>query len=251
MPTIKAGSDATALNRIRHYIGVRACFFASMFFAIASIAAFVAGAPGIRLDCASTAWLALLTFPLAHLNLAHLAGNVFGMLLAGSAADHIVMSWKKFALVVLITGWMSPLPLICLFPSITFMGISGAIYGAFGSMVARVRKYDKASADLFLTLTVMILAFGCLSATSFQSKTSTLLASDAHFLGFAVGIVLGCVLRDKKHRYSKKTIVALRYLYILHCTFSRLNGQHASAPFHRFQKLLHYYARIERQERVC
>ncbi|MGQ9461392.1 MAG: rhomboid family intramembrane serine protease [Candidatus Bathyarchaeaceae archaeon] len=132
----------------------------------------------------------LLTSMFVHVNIIHLFGNMFFLLIFGFRAEEI-FSPEEFFFIYFISGLSGNL-LTLLMPLYTVSaGASGAIFGIFGACVIYMRKTFGQSimgALLFSFLLLMITA---------GERVNIL----AHFGGLAAGLIIGYVLAK-----SRKTV---------------------------------------------
>jgi membrane associated rhomboid family serine protease len=177
-------------------------------FAAAAILVFACGGSGISLNGLGSQWMSIVLYPFSHTGIEHLFVNVTATLLVGAIAAELGMSWKRFLLVFLAAGWLSAIPFVLLFPSVTFMGLSGGIYGAFGVELFGMRKYRIPTAQIFL---VFIIATG-LSAgieSAYASQLSTGLQLGVHLLALSMGLGMGkrVLIQSVPKQPSRVTLV--------------------------------------------
>ncbi|MEM2874823.1 MAG: rhomboid family intramembrane serine protease [Candidatus Hadarchaeales archaeon] len=158
--------------------------------AVAAILVFACGGSGICLNGLGEQWTGVFLYPFSHTGTDHLLTNLLALALVGAIAAELGMSWKRFLLVFLAVGWLSAIPFVLAFPSVTFMGLSGGIYGVFGIELLEMRKYRLPSAQILI---VFLLATG-LSAgieSAYASQLSTGLQLGVHLLALSLGAGMG------------------------------------------------------------
>lgn len=158
--------------------------------AAVAILVFVCGGSGASLNCLGDHWYGLLLYPFSHTGIDHLLTNLVALALVGAIAAELGMSWKRFILVFLAAGWLSAIPFLLAFPSVTFMGLSGGIYGVFGVELMGMRKYKLPSAQILIAF---LLATG-LSAgleSTYASQLGTGLQLGVHLFALSIGMGMG------------------------------------------------------------
>jgi len=158
--------------------------------AVVALLVFLCGGLGISLNSLSEQWTGILLYPFAHTGISHLLTNLISLMLVGAIAAELGMSWKRFLLVFLAAAWLSAIPFVLLFPSATFMGLSGGIYGAFGIELLGMRRYKLPTAQIFI---VFLLATGLSVGieSTYASQLSAGLQLGVHLLALSLGFGMG------------------------------------------------------------
>jgi len=132
----------------------------------------------------------LLTSMFVHVNIIHLFGNMFFLLIFGFRAEEF-FSPEEFFFIYFISGLSGNLLTLLMDPLTISAGASGAIFGIFGACVIYLRKTFGQSimgALMFSFLLLMITA---------GERVNIL----AHFGGLVAGLIIGYVLAK-----SRKTV---------------------------------------------
>jgi len=141
-------------------------------------------------------WWQLITSMFIHVNLAHLASNMFFLLIFGLKGEELFTS-AEYYLIYLASGLAGNF-LSLLLPSLVISaGASGAIFGLFGAVIVYLRRVVGGS-----VMGALLFAFMFLLIT-FSVTTNVL----AHLGGLVVGLSLGYWLARKRrlqiaHRLS-------------------------------------------------
>ncbi len=144
------------------------------------------------------AYWQLLTSMFVHVNIVHLLGNMFFLLIFGLRAEE-VFSKTEYLLVYLASGLCGNL-LTLLIPDLVSAGASGAIFGVFGAVTIYLRK----SVGQSIVSALVFAAF--LFLINIGPETNLL----AHFGGLIAGLVIGYVLALE---HGKRTKSPYRYSY--------------------------------------
>ncbi|MEM2147168.1 MAG: rhomboid family intramembrane serine protease [Candidatus Bathyarchaeia archaeon] len=138
----------------------------------------------------------LFTAMFIHVNIVHLLGNMFFLLIFGLRAEEL-FSLTEYAAVYFISGLAGNLLTLLLGPYIVSAGASGAIFGLFGACAIYVRQTIGQS-----IISVLFYAFFLLMVSSGPNINFL-----AHFGGLVAGLLVGYVIAARrvskiKYRYS-------------------------------------------------
>ncbi len=125
-------------------------------------------------------WWQLITSMFVHVNIVHLASNMFFLLIFGLRAEEL-FSDTEYYLVYLVSGLAGNLLSLLLPPLTISAGASGAIFGMFGAVIVYLRKVVGRS-----IIGALLFAFMFFLIT-ISAGTNIL----AHFGGLVVGLVIG------------------------------------------------------------
>jgi len=139
----------------------------------------------------------LVTSMFVHLNLLHLLGNMFFLLIFGLRAEEMFSLGEYFA-VYFLSGLAGNLLTLLMHPDTISAGASGAIFGLFGAVVMYLRRSFGQS-----VFGALIYSFFLMFMTSSDPRVNVL----AHFGGLAAGLVIGYLLAKSRmkhivYRYS-------------------------------------------------
>lgn len=157
----------------------------------------------------------LLTFHFSHLNQQHLLTNIFGALLVGFLATEVKTKFDDFTIVYFLAGIVALLPFLSTL-NFTALGASTAIYGAFGMVALKSKKWKIKPEYVYgllitaIFLESLIYYFNCGAGCEqflFSSKQGIL-----HFAGLASGSVIFLSLTKFKQSSDNKRKFALRRL---------------------------------------
>ncbi len=160
----------------------------------------------------------LFTAMFIHVNIIHLLGNMFFLLIFGLRAEEM-FSIKEYLLIYFLSGLAGNLLSLLFGPfAPPSAGASGAIFGMFGACTIYIRRAIGQS-----IVTALMYAF-FLFMISIGPNVNFL----AHFGGLAVGLLIGYVLATKR---KVRTPYKFRYNfnYSLHHYFHSLLFQMASS----------------------
>jgi rhomboid protease GluP len=141
----------------------------------------------------------LFTSMFVHLNIAHIAGNMFFLLIFGLRAEEL-FSIEEYLAIYLLSGLCGNFLTLLFGPYMISAGASGAIFGLFGATVIYVRRAIGQS-----IVGALIFAFFLLLISS-GAEVNYL----AHFGGLAFGLAIGYAL-GVRHRL--KTTAQHSYSY--------------------------------------
>lgn len=143
----------------------------------------------------------LFTAMFVHLNIMHLFGNMFFLLIFGLRAEEL-FDIQEYLIIYFLSGLAGNLLTLLFPPDMTSAGASGAIFGLFGACAIYIRRAIGQSimgAVLYAFFLLMI---------SFGPKVNIF----AHLGGLVIGLLIGYVLAAKrklraryKYKYSFST----------------------------------------------
>lgn len=131
----------------------------------------------------------LFTSMFVHVNIAHLLGNMFFLLIFGLRAEEL-FSLKEYLLIYLLSGLAGNTLTLLLGPKMISAGASGAIFGTFGACIIYVRRAIGQS-----IINALFYAFFLLMLSSSPGVNIF-----AHLGGLAVGLVIGYLLAATRKR---------------------------------------------------
>jgi rhomboid protease GluP len=130
----------------------------------------------------------LFTAMFVHLNIVHLLGNMFFLLVFGLRAEEL-FSVPEYLAIYFLSGLTGNLLTLLLGPYTVSEGASGAIFGLFGACTIYLRRaigQSMVSALLYSFFLLMI--FSCSPNVNFL----------AHFGGLATGLLMGYAVADRR-----------------------------------------------------
>lgn len=137
----------------------------------------------------------LLTSMFIHLNMLHLLGNMFFLLIFGLRAEEM-FSLGEYCAIYFLSGLAGNLLTLLMSPYTVSAGASGAIFGLFGAVVMYLRRSFGQS-----VVGAFIYSFFLMFMTSSDPRVNVL----AHFGGLALGLVIG-YLSARSHMKQKHII---------------------------------------------
>lgn len=141
----------------------------------------------------------LFTAMFVHLNIVHIAGNMFFLLIFGFRAEEVFSPWE-YLLIYLASGLAGDLLTLLLPLNYISAGASGAIFGIFGGVTIFLRRSIGQS-----IMGALIYAFFLLLLSSGLQVNIA-----AHFGGLIVGLMLGYLLAESRRR---RIVYQYRYTY--------------------------------------
>lgn len=135
-------------------------------------------------------WWQLVTSMFVHVHIAHIASNMFFLLIFGLRAEDL-FSDVEYYLVYLTSGLGGNFLSLLLSPSTISAGASGAIFGLFGAVIVYLRRVVERS-----VVGALLFAFMFLMITV-STDTNIL----AHLGGLAVGLGIGYWLANSRKIY--------------------------------------------------
>lgn len=139
----------------------------------------------------------LFTSMFVHVNIVHLAGNMFFLLIFGLRAEEL-FSVQEYLLAYLLSGLAGNLLTLLLGPSMVSAGASGAIFGLFGACAIYVRRAIGQS-----IISALLYSFFLLMLSAGQGVNYL-----AHLGGLVIGLIVGYVLAT-----TRKPKVVYEYRY--------------------------------------
>jgi len=143
----------------------------------------------------------LFTAMFVHVNIMHLLGNMFFLLIFGLRAEEL-FNIDKYLLVYFLSGLAGNLLTLLLVPRTVSAGASGALFGLFGACAIYIRRAIGQS-----IIGALLYAFFLLMISSGPNVNNL-----AHLGGLAAGLLIGYVLAVKRkiratyeYRYSYST----------------------------------------------
>ena len=138
----------------------------------------------------------LFTAIFVHVNIVHLLGNMFFLLIFGLRAEDL-FSIKEYLLIYFLSGLTGNLLTLLFGPDMISAGASGAIFGMFGACIIYVRRAFGQS-----MMSALIYAFFLLLVSSGPNVNNM-----AHLGGLVVGLLIGYALAVQRkiklvYRYS-------------------------------------------------
>ena len=129
----------------------------------------------------------LFTAMFIHMNIIHLLGNMFFLLIFGLRAEEI-FSIEEYLLIYFLSGLAGNLFTLLLGPDMISAGASGAIFGMFGACIIYIRHALGQSIITALTYAFFL----------FMINIGPGVNVLAHLGGLVVGLLLGYVLATKR-----------------------------------------------------
>jgi rhomboid protease GluP len=142
----------------------------------------------------------LFTAMFIHMNIIHLLGNMFFLLIFGLRAEEM-FSTPEYLLIYFLSGLAGNLLTLLLGPDMISAGASGAIFGVFGACTIYIRRAIGQS-----IITALMYAF-FLFMINIGPGVNVL----AHLGGLAVGLLLGYILATKR---KVRTQYKFSYTYL-------------------------------------
>lgn len=139
----------------------------------------------------------LFTAMFVHVNIMHLFGNMFFLLIFGLRAEEL-FSIKEYLLIWFLSGLAGNLLTLLLGPRTVSAGASGALFGLFGACAIYIRRAIGQS-----IIGALLYAFFLLMVSSGPNVNNL-----AHLGGLVVGLLIGYVLAVKR-----KLTLAYEYRY--------------------------------------
>jgi rhomboid protease GluP len=135
-------------------------------------------------------WWQLFTSIFVHVNLAHLASNMFFLLIFGLRAEEFFTNTEYYSLYFAagLTGNVLSLAYLFYPTSVISAGASGAIFGVFGAVVIFIRRVAGGSVTGALLFAFMFFLITLSSRTNLY----------AHFGGLFAGLIIGYLLATKR-----------------------------------------------------
>jgi rhomboid protease GluP len=135
-------------------------------------------------------WWQLFTSMFVHVDLTHIASNMFFLLIFGLRAEEFFTNTEYYALYLASGATGNLLSLAYLFypTPVTSAGASGAIFGLFGAVIIFLRKVVGGSVTGALLFAFMFFLITLSSGTNFY----------AHLGGLFTGLVFGYLLAGKR-----------------------------------------------------
>lgn len=143
----------------------------------------------------------LFTAMFVHVNIVHLFGNMFFLLIFGLRAEEL-FAIREYLLVYFLSGLAGNLLTLLFDPSLVSAGASGAIFGLFGACTIYIRRAIGQS-----IVGALLYSFFLLMVSAGQNVNYL-----AHLGGLVIGLLVGYVLAT-----TRKPRVAYEYKY----SFSR------------------------------
>jgi rhomboid protease GluP len=143
----------------------------------------------------------LFTAMFVHVNIIHLLGNMFFLLIFGLRAEEL-FSLKEYLLIYFLSGLAGNLLTLLFGPNMVSAGASGAIFGVFGACIIYFRRAIGQS-----IMSALLYAFFLLMISSGPDVNVF-----AHLGGLAVGLLMGYVLGATR-RHSVTPSYQYRYSF--------------------------------------
>jgi rhomboid protease GluP len=142
-------------------------------------------------------WWQLITSMFVHVNIVHIAGNMFFLLIFGLRAEEF-FSTQEYLLIYFMSGLTGNVLTLLLGPNMVSAGASGAIFGMFGAVIIYVRRVvnQPVGGALMYAFLMLVLSAGL--------GVNVL----AHLGGVVAGLLIGYVLAT-----NRKTQITYRYQY--------------------------------------
>jgi rhomboid protease GluP len=142
-------------------------------------------------------WWQLITSMFVHVNIVHIAGNMFFLLIFGLRAEEF-FSTQEYLLIYFMSGLTGNVLTLLLGPNMISAGASGAIFGMFGAVIIYVRRVvnQPVGGALMYAFLMLVLSAGL--------GVNVL----AHLGGVVAGLLIGYVLAT-----NRKTQIMYKYQY--------------------------------------
>ena len=148
----------------------------------------------------------LITSQFVHGGIMHLAGNLFGLLLAGTFLLPIVGN-AGLILCYVVAGTGASIASVVVHPATVSVGASGAIFGLFGTLLTLLCLRDE---SLGASRKAVLFSAGAYVAVNlFLGAVSQVTDNAAHVGGLAAGVVLGLVIFAAKRANASKKPAAV------------------------------------------
>jgi membrane associated rhomboid family serine protease/Tfp pilus assembly protein PilF len=191
--------------------------------AIAATLAFVTGAKVEPLFMTFEAWHGqlwrLVTSALPHVNLIHLAFNVYWLWVFGTLLEDTLGRWKTAAILLLFAAGSSAAEYAV---AVGGIGLSGVGYGLFGLLWVLSWKDPRfiAAVDAQTVLLFVAWFFVCIVLTVTKVMP---VGNTAHGAGAGLGVLLGfaMVTRDRQRRWIIGTLAAITIILIVAASVAR------------------------------
>jgi rhomboid protease GluP len=141
----------------------------------------------------------LFTAMFVHVNIVHLLGNMFFLLIFGLRAEEL-FAIQEYLLIYFSTGLAGNLLTLLFDPAMVSAGASGAIFGLFGACTIYIRRAIGQS-----IIGALLYSFFLLMMSSGQNVNNL-----AHLGGLVIGLIIGYVLAT-----TRKPRVVYEYKYSL------------------------------------
>ncbi|MGB9675901.1 MAG: rhomboid family intramembrane serine protease [Candidatus Bathyarchaeales archaeon] len=144
----------------------------------------------------------LFTAMFVHVDIVHLLGNMFFLLIFGLRAEELFKP-VEYVLIYLLSGLAGNLLTLLFGPSMVSAGASGAIFGIFGACIIYLRHAFGQS-----IIGALFYAFFMLMISAGQGVNNL-----AHFGGVLVGLLLGYLIAGGR---KQKTVYRYNYSFSVH-----------------------------------
>jgi len=141
----------------------------------------------------------LFTSMFIHVDIVHLLGNMFFLLIFGLRAEEL-FNIQEYLAIYLLSGLAGNLLTLLFGPSMISAGASGAIFGLFGACTIYIRRAVGQS-----IIGALLFSFFLLMMSSGGNVNNL-----AHFGGLVVGLLIGYVLASTR---KLRTVYQYRYSY--------------------------------------
>lgn len=145
------------------------------------------------------AYLQLFTAMFVHIDIVHLLGNMFFLLIFGLRAEEL-FTIQEYIAIYLLSGLAGNLVTLLFGPYMVSAGASGAIFGLFGACTIYIRRAVGQS-----IIGALLFSFFLLMMSSGGNVNNL-----AHLGGLVVGLVIGYALATKR---KIKTVYEYSYSY--------------------------------------
>lgn len=138
-------------------------------------------------------WWQLITSMFVHVNVAHIASNMFFLLIFGMRAEEFFTNTEYYFLYFAsgLAGNILSLAYLFYPTPVTSVGASGAIFGVFGAVIIFMRRVVGGSVTGALLFAFLFFLITLSSGTNFY----------AHFGGLFAGLVIGYVLASRRRAF--------------------------------------------------
>lgn len=141
----------------------------------------------------------LFTAMFVHVNITHIFGNMFFLLIFGLRAEEL-FSTKEYLLIYFLSGLTGNFLTLLFGPDMISAGASGAIFGIFGACTIYVRRAIGRS-----VFSALLYAFFLFMISSGEGVNIL-----AHLGGLVVGLLIGYALAASR---KMKTVYQYKYVY--------------------------------------
>jgi rhomboid protease GluP len=144
-------------------------------------------------------WWQLFTSMFVHVNIAHIAGNMFFLLIFGLRAEEFFTDAEYYFLYLTsgLAGNLLSLAYLFYPTAVTSAGASGAIFGVFGAVIIFMRRVIGGSVIGALLFAFMFFVITLSSGTNFY----------AHFGGLLTGLVIGYILASSRKAFLSRKLM--------------------------------------------